>query len=102
LPGSRKNRALSAKKMEGGKQKAPTQTSSETLGEPVTENGMTAGAINKRVGFLGEQIGLHGLSPHDCRHYWATSATRGGTNLKNLQDAGGWTSPAMPMRYIES
>ncbi len=63
---------------------------------------MTAGAINKRVGFLGEQIGVHGLSPHDCRHYWATSATRGGTDLKSLQDAGGWKSPAMPLRYVES
>ncbi len=36
------------------------------------------------------------------RHYWATSATRGGTDLKSLQDAGGWKSPAMPMRYVES
>ncbi len=65
-------------------------------------SGMTAGAINKRVGFLGAKIGLMGLSPHDCRHYWATSATRGGTDLKSLQDAGGWKSPAMPMRYVES
>ena len=66
------------------------------------QSGMTTGAINKRVGFLGEQIGLHGLSPHDCRHHWATSATHGGTDLKSLQDAGGWKSPAMPMRYVES
>ena len=50
LPGSRKNRALSGKKMQGGRQKAPFQTSSETLGEPVTENGMTACAINRRLG----------------------------------------------------
>ena len=101
LPGSRKNRALSKQKMKGGRRK--DGEGDRSLPEEVeTENGMSAGAINKRVGFLGQEIGLLGLSPHDCRHYWATSATRGGTDLKSLQDAGGWKSPAMPMRYVES
>jgi integrase len=27
---------------------------------------------------------------------------RGKTDIKSLQDAGGWTSPAMPLRYVES
>ena len=27
---------------------------------------------------------------------------RGGTDLKSLQDAGGWKSPAMPLPYVES
>lgn len=100
LPGSRKNRVLSTGKMKGRKPKEPAQTEAQHVVQ--AGNGMTAGAINKRVGFLGAQIGLHGLSPHDCRRYWATSATRGGTDLKSLQDAGGWKSPAMPMRYVES
>lgn len=58
--------------------------------------------LNRRVGQLGGALGLEKLSPHDCRHYWATAALRGGTDLKSLQDAGGWTSPAMPLRYAES
>ena len=58
--------------------------------------------IRRRVGQLGAAVGLVGLSPHDCRHFWATAATRAGTPLKALQDAGGWSSPAMPLRYAES
>lgn len=58
--------------------------------------------IRRKVGEFGRAAGLSGLSPHDCRHYWATAATRAGTPLKALQDAGGWSSPAMPLRYTES
>lgn len=58
--------------------------------------------IRRRVGALGTAVGLPKLSPHDCRHYWASAALRGGTRLKALQDAGGWSSPAMPLRYAES
>jgi integrase len=58
--------------------------------------------IRERVKQLGQQIGIVGLSPHDCRHAWATFATRAGTPVKALQDAGGWSSPAMPLRYAES
>jgi integrase len=102
LPGSRKNRVLSREKMHGGKGKVRQPEVARMEQESVPQSGMTTGAINKRVAFLGAQIGLHDISPHDCRHYWATSATRGGTDLKSLQDAGGWKSPAMPMRYVES
>ncbi len=101
LPGSRKTRHLSKEKMKGGTPTARPQPEGNA-NAPLQPRGMTTGALNKRVGFLGAQIGLHGLSPHDCRHYWATSATRGGTDLKSLQDAGGWKSPAMPLRYVES
>lgn len=58
--------------------------------------------IARIVAAAGAAIGLDGLSPHDCRHAWATAATRAGTPLKALQDAGGWSSPAMPLRYAES
>ena len=102
LSGSRKNRVLSHEKMQGGKRKVAPTVVNDQPDRSLSPSGMTAGAINKRVGFLGAKIGLLGLSPHDCRHYWATSATRGGTDLKSLQDAGGWKSPAMPMRYVES
>jgi integrase len=58
--------------------------------------------LNHRVMVLGRAIGLEALSPHDCRHFWATDALRNGTDIKSLQDAGGWSSPAMPLRYAES
>ena len=46
-------------------------------------------------------MGLDGLSAHDLRHYWATRAAHNGTPLDELQDAGGWASPAMLLRYVE-
>jgi integrase len=50
---------------------------------------------------LGKEIGLDHLSAHDCRHYWATCAAKNGTDPFVLQEAGGWSSLAMPRRYIE-
>lgn len=50
----------------------------------------------------GAALELPGLSPHDCRHYWATYAIKAGTDIKALQDAGGWASPAMPLKYAAS
>jgi integrase len=64
--------------------------------------GMTDRAITKRVAALGRKIELSGLSVHDCRHYWATQAARNNTPMDRLQDAGGWSSLAMPARYIEA
>jgi len=66
------------------------------------DQGMTAHGLALRVASLGESIGIDTLSPHDCRHYWATKASRNRTPLDRLQDAGGWSSPAMPLRYIQS
>jgi integrase len=72
-----------------------------------TKNGELKGslsirAIFNRVRLLGRQIGLSDLSPHDCRHTWATLASRAHTPLERLMDAGGWASYAMPLRYIQS
>jgi integrase len=61
---------------------------------------ITERAINDRVGTLGKRIGLPTLSPHDLRHYWATMAARNQTDLKSLQEAGGWSTLVMPSRYI--
>jgi integrase len=71
-------------------------------GGKLTASGMTERAITGRVRELGERIGVAGLSAHDLRHYWATRAARNGTPIDRLQDAGGWSSPAMPLRYVES
>ena len=65
--------------------------------------GLTARAITARVRYLGRKaLGLDSLSAHDLRHTWATLAARHATPLDRLQDAGGWASLAMPMRYIEA
>lgn len=69
-------------------------------GGELTEPGMTARAITERVRVLGEAQGIPGLSAHDCRHYWATLAGKN-TPVDRLMDAGGWSSPAMPLHYIE-
>ena len=68
----------------------------------LTAAGLTRFGIAQRVQQIGERIGVEHLSPHDCRHYWATSAARNGTPIDRLQEAGGWASPAMPLRYIEA
>jgi len=66
----------------------------------LTEAGMTERAITERVRQLGKRLGIANLSAHDCRHYWASRATAMGTHPKALQQAGGWNSPAMVMRYV--
>ena len=64
------------------------------------EAGMTTRSITQRVNHLGKALGIDCLSAHDCRHYWATTAARSGTDPFRLQEAGGWSSLAMPRRYI--
>jgi integrase len=63
---------------------------------------MSERRLSGRVAELGRRIGVDGLSAHDCRHYWATLAARHGTPIDRLMDGGGWSSPAMPMRYVEA
>lgn len=71
-------------------------------GGKLTSGAMSERAITARVRYLGERIGIDGLSAHDLRHTWATQAARSGTPIDRLQDAGGWSSPAMPLRYVEA
>jgi integrase len=67
------------------------------------QQGMSRIKIYKRVASLGRAIGIEGLSPHDLRHHWATNKARNPkVKLDTLMHAGGWSSPAMPMRYIEA
>lgn len=68
----------------------------------LTGQGLSERAITERVATLGAAVGAVCLSAHDLRHYWATQAARNGTAIDRLQDAGGWNSPAMPLRYVES
>jgi integrase len=59
-------------------------------------------SLNQRVRVLGKVVGTPNLSPHDCRHYWATTASRNGTDPFALQEAGGWSSLTMPRRYVDA
>jgi integrase len=77
----------------------PLLRASRKNGE-LTDAGMTEWAISQRVRTLGERIGLDGLSAHDCRHYWATFWADK-VDVLRLQEAGGWSSLAMPRRYVE-
>lgn len=63
---------------------------------------MSERAVTGRANELGERIGIKNLSAHDGRHAWATFAIKAGTDVKALQDAGGWKSPVMPLRYAAS
>ena len=67
----------------------------------LTDQGASERGMTKRVNTLGEKLGIHGLSAHDLRHFWATDAAHNGTPLDVLMWAGGWNSYAMPLRYIE-
>lgn len=69
----------------------------DTLGGPLSVQG-----ARELVARLGRRVGAEGLSPHDCRHYWATAAAQAGTDPLALQEAGGWKSLAMPRRYVEA
>ena len=70
-------------------------------GGALGKSGMSERAITARVKTLGAELGIEQLSAHDCRHYWATDAARNGTDPLRLQEAGGWSSLAMPRRYVE-
>jgi len=70
-------------------------------GGRLTEARMSERAINTRVRVLGDEIGLEGLSPHDCRHYCATHLAKT-SSIDALMEFFGWTSASTAMRYIEA
>jgi integrase len=57
---------------------------------------MSERSITDRVRVLGKEVGLEGLSAHDCRHYWARRV-----GVLRLQEAGGWSSLATTRRCAE-
>jgi integrase len=77
----------------------PLLRASQKDGE-LTAVGMTAWSLSERVRVLGARLGIEGLSAHDCRHYWATYWADK-VDVLRLQEAGGWSSLAMPRRYVE-
>lgn len=53
-------------------------------------------SIYDRISELGRRVGLEKLGPHDLRHYYATYSQG---DISALQQAGGWSSSAMPLKY---
>ncbi len=80
---------------------APLLRSVRKGGKLLGSSALTTRGISQRVAELGKALGIAGLSAHDCRHTWATNAARAGTDPFRLQQAGGWSSLAMPRRYVE-
>ncbi len=74
-------------------------------GGKLDQAGMSETAISERVRKLGADLGIDGLSAHDCRHYWATYWGKRVEKLPKgvftLQEAGGWNSLSMPRRYVD-
>lgn len=71
----------------------------------VNKHGKIQGGFNKhsaqmRITQLGAALGIENFSAHDCRHYWVTAADRGGSSLLAITEAGGWSTPTMPARYV--
>lgn len=78
---------------------APLLLTSKKNGE-LTGGAMALRTIRQRVGTLGKRAGVDGLSPHDCRHFWATRAARKSPPFA-LKQAGGWASMATVDRYVD-
>ena len=58
--------------------------------------GLATRSIYDRIVACGKRVGLDHLGPHDLRHYYATYSQG---DISALQQAGGWSSPAMPLKY---
>lgn len=69
-------------------------------GKLVDRGGITRSAAEQIVKKLGAAIGIPNLSPHDCRHSWATEY-KNKHDVFQLRDAGGWSSLMMPNRYVD-
>lgn len=71
----------------------------------LVSSGYTERSIQYRVAMIGLALGIETLSPHDCRHYWATKTAQlveaGKIDLLRLQEAGGWNSLKMPRHYVK-
>lgn len=84
-----------------GTKEGPLLWGSRKNGE-LSKPGMAEQNITLRIKELGAAAGIEGLSAHDLRHYWATTAARKGTPIDRLQDAGGWSNPVTPLtKYIQ-
>ncbi|MFT5193774.1 MAG: integrase [Cellvibrionaceae bacterium] len=95
----------------------PYSDDKENPGEPLLRGGnrvgvlraalMSRSSVSKVVTKYGKLMAiehnlpsLNKLSAHDGRHQWATDVLQSGAQVDQLQQAGGWKSPSMPLRYV--
>ena len=62
-------------------------------------DGLATKSINERIGYLGLQVQVKDLSPHDLRHKYTTDLFKKKTPLDVVMQAGGWKSYKMPLEY---
>jgi integrase len=62
-------------------------------------DGLSTRTINERVRYLGSLVGIAALSPHDLRHHWTFDLFEHDTPIEVVQEAGGWSTLAMPVHY---
>lgn len=70
--------------------------------KPMSRSGVSK-VVTKYGKLMSIQFGLPNLSKlsaHDGRHQWATDVLASGAQIDQLQQAGGWKSPSMPLRYV--
>ncbi len=75
-------------------------TKAQPLGKPYARKHDHGGGQIKTA-FKGacRRAGINHLTPHDCRHTWATWHYAANRDLRALMELGGWKSEAMVMRY---
>ena len=69
--------------------------------EGLGEAGMSERAITGRVHYLGEKLGILGLSANDCRYYWSLSASHQGNASLELEQNTGWSSLSRPGSMLD-
>jgi integrase len=69
-------------------------------GGNLTTPGVTERSLSMRIKTLGENVGIEGLTAHDCRHYAATRDGKRGKSVKYIMSKFGWTSAQTAMRYV--
>jgi integrase len=79
---------------------ATTRLLKDGTGGALTNRGLNRVRVSERVKWLGKQMGVMGLSAHDCRHFCATQMARLEYGVDELMAWFGWNNAQTAMRYI--
>lgn len=71
-------------------------------GAPYTPKAEGGGGFKKAFASAARKAGLPHVTPHTCRHTWATWHYQANRNLNDLQALGGWKSVQMVLRYAHA
>lgn len=77
---------------------APLFNAERKPGQAINE-----GTISHRIAQLARiHLGLAHVSSHDGRHYWIDDAIANQVDVKTFTEAGGWSSPVIPLKIYAS